>query len=814
MQTQQKKVKWSRGETANALEERTDTGITEVSVALMENCTTDIYGNISRRPALKTIPIDYLYETNGIGGMFTAKFSPDIQGTDYLPHKFFPFYISEDDYVLLYASSGNDGGSLQVQMLRIKDGYIIASNVVNGSARSSDSVYGGKNLRIDIVQQNNYAIIATPLQVYKLQISINIRNGIDATLEHWNYEAGWYATNGTTSKKVGQEEIPGLQFNKDGLGFTGYVYTNQFGTATNYSAIDTGVPFANLSTVSQYIPAGSVVEFPNIGAYMRVEGYAATTQTGTLIFSNTIFDGVLTEGQSVPSTGTYVRAALASTTYAYYQKFVYGSLVETIGPTNDVVVRNRASSTGFSKAGVISWSEYPASSLTVMIFGPLLTPAAKSDAKDTIVTVEYGYESLTPATNMSYPLPTSVCFCEQRLWTAGWKISGVNDMQTLVIGSQIGRYTDLKNDYNLANEAITLDILTSHREEILHLIDYNGLKMFTNTSEWAYNAQTGPVKQSTNGTINSCKPIVFGSLCLYADRTGSQIRAMQYEFQNNIFDSTVINQMTPEDLVWQPIAMAQYEDKTNNTGRHLFVLNKPSTNHPDIATSNFVPGNQATIWSRWKFPKIQNQSVIYDVIDTHRYPIFLILLKGNFAGTWHIAPAVLDFNEEVDFKASARPNTHNYAINLHTNPSTGLQEYGYIPNVPVKVYNNNQYEYDTVVSATGIVQDWPWEYSNQKVTVGVPIDSTIVSHPIDVGGKTKTITKRIGKAVMSVHDTEPGAISINNKTGYMNPAKDTINFYGVTGMKHEIIYTITNNKGAKFTIESLTMNIEYGTLIS
>jgi hypothetical protein len=48
MQSQQKKVKWSRGETASALEERTDTGITEVSVALMENCMTDIYGNISR----------------------------------------------------------------------------------------------------------------------------------------------------------------------------------------------------------------------------------------------------------------------------------------------------------------------------------------------------------------------------------------------------------------------------------------------------------------------------------------------------------------------------------------------------------------------------------------------------------------------------------------------------------------------------------------------------------------------------------------------------------------------------------------------
>ena len=55
MQSQQKKVKWSRGETADALEERTDTGITQVSVSKLENIVADIYGNISRRPALKLV---------------------------------------------------------------------------------------------------------------------------------------------------------------------------------------------------------------------------------------------------------------------------------------------------------------------------------------------------------------------------------------------------------------------------------------------------------------------------------------------------------------------------------------------------------------------------------------------------------------------------------------------------------------------------------------------------------------------------------------------------------------------------------------
>ena len=55
MNTQQKRVKWSRGETTDALEERTDTGITNVSAEFMENVVCDIYGNVSRRPALKLL---------------------------------------------------------------------------------------------------------------------------------------------------------------------------------------------------------------------------------------------------------------------------------------------------------------------------------------------------------------------------------------------------------------------------------------------------------------------------------------------------------------------------------------------------------------------------------------------------------------------------------------------------------------------------------------------------------------------------------------------------------------------------------------
>ena len=94
------------------------------------------------------------------------------------------------------------------------------------------------------------------------------------------------------------------------------------------------------------------------------------------------------------------------------------------------------------------------------------------------------------------------------------------------------------------------------------------------------------------------------------------------------------------------------------------------------------------------------------------------------------------------------------------------------------------------------------------------VNAVLESHPIDVGGKTYTDHKRIGKCVAVIRDTEPGAFTICDKTGYTSNDKKVVNFYGCTGMKDEVRYTIKNIQGAKFTIESLTMIIEYATLDS
>lgn len=798
MQSQQKKVKWSRGETASALEERTDTGITEVSVALMENCMTDIYGNISRRPALKILPLADIFYT-----------APELLSPMYSTSAFIPFYISEDDFILLAINIGGIVG------YRIKNNIIVSENHITGGMTAG---YVDINT-IKYAQQNNYLVVSS--KTGDIKITINLLSGDHFSLqaELWTFTAGWYAPNGTQTKAV---TIPGATWNKDTQGFTSYTYTDRNGQSTVWSYIDSGLTTpAPAQYLENQIPDGSIIQFPKIGAYMRFEGTSVTDGTGVYqwYFQDKTFTGGLKWSASVPSTGTYIKAEITEgsiTGPIQTTVKIYENGTNTITRIMNTPFLMVSTGNGFIKWDWLTLDGSEGGWTTVAdakigIYGPLLTPAAKSDATDTTINVEYGYVNLTPETGQPFPSPSVVTFSDQRLWTAGWKLENTTDQYALVIGSQIAKYTDFKNDYNLANEAITLDILTKYREDVLHLVDYNGLKIFTTGAEWAY-VDGRPVKQSTNGSFKDCEPIIFGSLCLYVDQTGTQIRAMQYELQNNIFDSTIINQMTPGDLIWKPTAMAQYEDKVNNTGRHLFILNQELTNSPRIATSNFVPGNQAAIWSRWQFQTLENVdildtidvSIVSNIVNTKKQPIFMVFTKNG--STLCCMPAILDFEADADIQV---PIDSSYKYRTHYKPGYWDR---FIPNATVAVYSNGVYQYETTTDENGILVRKPTGLTN--VTAGMPINARVVSHPIDVGGKTKTVTKRIAKAVMSVRNTEPGAVTINSKTGYMNPAQDMINFYGVTGMKREIIYTITNNKGAKFTIESLTMNIEYGTLIS
>lgn len=798
MNTQQKRVKWSRGETADALEERTDTGITNVSAELMENVICDIYGNVSRRPALK------LLQSN-------IDVSSIVGNTSIMC---IPFFITDDDFVLIYGRHA----------VRVVNRVIVARSVLDISALGG-SEYVPPDRNASFAQQNNYVILAKQDGVFRLYFNELNDTSFSIKVERFIYSGAWYAPNGTTDYSVSNIEIPGLMFNEDKQGFSQYVYTDGIGNSFVYSLLDTGLTSTQSNALLKKIPIGSIVQMPNLGCSVRVEGFVIGGADGfNLLFPNIIFDGVINYGEPVPSNGIYAKITKTSTSsilpignIAVYTNGIRIEATAFFGNNNGVYTND-----GFFSANTDgTWKSVP--SAKAYVFGGVLAPIVDKSLTDSVVSVTAGYVNLSQNldTTSALPYPSIVLFKDQRLWTSGY-VYQVNELPSggykkysypgLVVASQIAKYNNFKNNYGYENEAITLDVLTKFKEEVIYLADYNGLKIFTNYAEYDYNG--GVVKQSENGALKGCQPLVFGPLLLYADKTGHQIKSMQYELQSDIFASNIVNNLAPKDLVCMPIRLAGEEEKDYYVGRFLYVLNSDET-APVMSVCNFVLDTQNIIWARYSFGW-QGSNImtdfgpILDIVQLKR-PIFVVAVNNNQMGlNSEILFAEWDYDSLLDFQTSLEPSDSRYIIQKGT--SSPLSFDTTIANASVAVYDGNTYMWDDVTDNNGYLSKSLSSLTNP--IVGIPINAKIRSHPIDIGGKTKSIAKRISKSLLSMRNTNAGAITVNKKTGYWNHDNSYVNFYNCTGMKREVKLEIENIHSAKFTIESVLMNIEYGTLVS
>lgn len=893
MQSQQKKVKWSRGETADALEERTDTGITQVSVSKLENIIADIYGNISRRPALKVIAnATSAKNTTPICVSGTGQFTNPVD----IPPSTFVFTVNQNKYIIFVVGYATITGFLienekYVRQVNITGEYITMAPNINAFGNLGHASFA---------QSNNWGVLSN---VWRDPVVLRLTDTDDITVEKFEFTAPWYAPNGTQSKTVSASEVSGLQFNADGLGFTAFAWTDDGGISSPYSLIDTGVN-GSTEQISKEIPVGSIVKFPNLGAYMRVEGYRLGGST--VYFSDYTFDAA-TVGTPV-TTGLCVTVAWVSLAQwgGFFVVTAYDNGVRIDSVSNPTLPFWVQTTSGLKKlvtsGSSASWQDVSPAETDVQMFGPLLTPVAKGDAKDAIVTVETGYVSLNDYN------PTEYVFSEQRLYATKWTSPDQeSEIPGYVVGSQIARFNDFKNDYNTQTEAVVIDINTTYQEKVEFVADYNGLKIFTSDSEYAYSQQNGVPKQSTNGCSPNCRPVVFGATLLYADKSKRQIRALQYELQTDIYQSNVINQMCKEDLIYNPVAMASLYDKEHHTGSFLYVVQQTIIQGqrpfkkaaPSLAVCNFVPGNQAQIWGRWKVPAVkkllaseQDVECVVNAITVNNKPWFVIAARavgknggpvigpGNLAQSYTLAE--LSHDNLLDFEIEADPTDTQYSLFKNTNaiylqgwtydaqtiytefnevdllsyvpdnspvynangvqigtvttgtgtPGTSTYDPSIVyngqrynvsgnivpvydltfPGATVSVFDGDQYMWDDTLDANGNYTKPLTDLTNPRV--GFMVNAELISHPIDVGGKTYTDHKRIGKAVAVIRDTEPNAFTVCGRTGYTSQDKKTVNFYGCTGMKNQLRYTIKNIQGAKFTIESLTMIIEYGTLDS
>lgn len=1041
MQSQQKKVKWSRGETADALEERTDTGITQVSVSKLENIIADIYGNISRRPAFQMVPYAAGVEDNSTIVASTRA-------------KMVPFKISKDDFVI-FVFPNNISLTQWFSFYRVRHNRIVyvGNQQFNDVPITTPTGYA---------QNNNYLILACPSGNVKIQATNIEDEAVEFTLEKFEYSGTWY-TDGAIQKVVNNDNVPGLAVNQNQEGFVNITISSNSGIENNmYSAVTTGLKNTaeNYSKLIESIPIGSIITFPNMGGQLRVEGiipYVASGSSG-LLFPNTVFGGVM-NGGTPPSIGTYCVRDPRSwhAVHVDFIMYVNGRVVKKTRVWDlGVVVRCRASSTGFMRFIGGRWEEYPAGNLYAYIYGEILSPMTNKQGIDTQVTVLSGYEELSSENSMF----RTTTFSNQRLYTGG--ISSTTgrmlDHGALVVGSQIAKYNDFKNNYGTPNEAVTIDVATKAQEQVFHVIDYNGLQILTDVAEYSYR-DGAAIKQSDNGTLKDCIPVVFNNTMLYADRSKRYIRVAQYQLQTNVFGSTKINSLAQEDLIHNPISLSFYEEKENSTGTFLFVINDPTDktfNAAELAVCNMLPENQEVIWTRWdsvSFPytytttdietttiryawRNQNTGVttytalsepsagdqLYKADGTNETqfysdkvasvdignsitvvatrnetqqifyawsasgftyyttsatpsvddPVYMrqeddtfVLATAPYNKVWAVGTNQITIQPQMYYWLGNYSGDGQYFYNRYwstsTTPQVGDTVYGYevypvthdgtyptpftiaavagstitierinvdnmdtltivatrtsgpqdkpavvanrqstddetatlvtytndiltrfvegdiqysetttithtgetsiisdsvsvdnkvyflcgldrtfrlaqlnfdrlldfetpvienkykpsgliLEGATVQVYDGTEYKFDATVGADGTLSEDTSGLEHPHA--GFWINATLESHPIDVGGRTYTDCKRIGKAVAVIRDTEPNAFTVCDKTGYTSTDKKKVNFYGCTGMKDQIRYTIKNIQGAKFTIESLSMIIEYATLDS
>lgn len=735
MHSQQKKVKWSRGETNSALEERTDTGVTEVSVAKLENIIADIYGNITRRPALKIIS----YERTGTRPVGIMTITAE-QNLDY-PERTsaFVFSVTTDSYIIFITPDDRNSVSDIVGFFIENDKFAKTVNIDMPTGLSVNS-YGP----VSVAQSNNYMVVgglATVPLIFKLTETNDIK------VEQFKFDAPWIAANNTDIKTI---QAGLFTINYDGQGFTDYIYTSPAGNMTTYSAIDTGYRVIDPSVVDwrakieRDMPSGSILHAPNMGFYMRIEGY-----------------------------------------YLSGQKCI--------------------------------------------MYGALLTPVADASKKDNSFTLEIGY------TDTSKYNPQKFAFAQQRLYATHFKNTQMSPqvIPSFIAGSQIAKYTDFKNDYGAANEAISININTEYQEQMVSMIDFNGLKIFSDASEYTYDQASGIRKQSSNGIYNLSEPVIFKSVLLYADKTKKNILAFQYELGQDIFQSPVINKLAQEGLIYDPWKMIFNEDREHITGKYLYVIQGNKSKTPNqipeiiepahIAVCNLSPETNNMSWARWIFP---NRNTIYSRLYTGKISLITSAVAINNK-VWFVVKttstkdsthgykipytsytlAELDFEQKLDFETELSP-TDEYAAIIK--PKSEFDFTMVLSNTTIQVYDGDKYMWDDTTDNTGKLSKPLTALAKPKI--GFHINAELESHPIDINGKTFAIKKRIAKAKAIVRDTEPNAFHVNDKTGYMSPDKKVVNFYGCSGMKDLVTYKIKNKQGAKFTIESLTLDLEYGTL--
>ncbi len=144
----------------------------------------------------------------------------------------------------------------------------------------------------------------------------------------------------------------------------------------------------------------------------------------------------------------------------------------------------------------------------------------------------------------------------------------------------------------------------------------------------------------------------------------------------------------------------------------------------------------------------------------------------------------------------------DFTSTISVNNSNTISDLGIYNNLEVRVYSDTKDYGNYFVISGEITLN---ETITDTVYIGLDIDCKLISNNLSVGGQTTTIKSRISKATITTNDTT--TLTFNDQTASSD--KNIFNLYACSDWKNENKFTI-ESKFDYLEVKSIVLNINYG----
>ena len=374
-----------------------------------------------------------------------------------------------------------------------------------------------------------------------------------------------------------------------------------------------------------------------------------------------------------------------------------------------------------------------------------------------------GYEAVWSA---SRGYPTTCAFYQERLWFGGSK-----SLPNNIWGSRIAQYYNFKNAANYDNDAINVTIQSDQIDEIVNMHINRGIQIFTGGAEWIIpEGATTPgtisiSKNTSNGSLASVIPVDIQGITFFVEKNGKSLLSFVYSFDQNAYTSGTASLLT--DLIVDPVGIDVDYNSSADEGNYIYMPLSDGT----MVIGCLLVDQQINAYTRF-----ETDGDIKDVANVSGDTYILVernSVKYIEKIENYVTYGATDFTTEQTAVAGVVSNLSEYEGN------------------DVYVYDDTQSYGKHTVSAGSV--DTGYGDLDGTVYVGYGVEFEIIGNKIAVNGKTNSIKKRLIKATIITDNTSRLSFrDINNAAGHTKEEDgDDFKFFGVGNWSNDPRWVIS-----------------------